>query len=93
VPYFRRGQSLVIYQHLGRNSKADVQIRSRLKQIKDAVKSIGSFALLYHRGTARAFLIVPAREHAAQLRASTENFLASPWGAHKHFEMVAQQKV
>ena len=87
-PYFRRGQSLVIYQHLGRNGKANVQVRSRLKQIQDAVKSIGSFALLYHRGTARAFLIVPTREHVSVLRAAAEDFLASDWGKQGHFEMV-----
>lgn len=88
LPYFKRGQSLVIYQHLGHHTKAEVQIQSRLKQIQFAAKSDGGFTLWYHRGTARAFLIVPAREHVSVIRAATEDFLASDWGKQGHFEMV-----
>ena len=55
LPYLERDQSLVIYHHIGRQGSACDQIRERLAQIN---RKLGreAFALLYHRGSARAFL-------------------------------------
>jgi hypothetical protein len=87
APFRQRGQSLVIYQHMNRNCKADDQIRDWLEKIDH---SLGAgdivFALRYHRGTARAFLIVPAERHAKIISERSRRFLQGPWG--KHFGKV-----
>jgi hypothetical protein len=40
------------------------------------------FALLYHRGTSRSFLVVPADRHKNILTARAERFLHGPWARH-----------
>ena len=62
LPYAERDQSLVIYHHIGRQGSAWHQIQERLTQIKSKLER-DAFALLYHRGSARAFFIVPAPRH------------------------------
>lgn len=83
-PYLRRGQSLVIYQHIGRNGPAEYQVLQRLHEIDQRLNPHrGSFALLYRRGTTRAFLIVPHEEHEKQLRERVDALLRqdNPWSS------------
>ncbi len=87
-PYYERGSSLIIYQHMNHLIKAVVQVRNRLRDIKEKLNTEDCLALLYHRGTARAFFIVPTREHVSVLGAAAEDFVASDWGKQGHFEMV-----
>lgn len=60
-PYLDRGQSLVVYHHLGRNTSVENQIRERLVQVNERLG--GAFALRYRRGPAKAFLVVPSDAH------------------------------
>jgi hypothetical protein len=85
LPYLERDQSLVIYHHIGRQGSASDQIRERLTQMKS---NLGreAFALLYHRGSARAFFIVPAPRHRANLVSKAEMLMQSSWS--RHFELV-----
>lgn len=57
APYLDRGQSLVVYHHLHRSYPASEQVRERLDQIRERLGE--NFALLYKRGTLRAFIVVP----------------------------------
>jgi len=83
VPYTRRGQSLVIYQHMGRNRRALDQIRERLAQIAERLRGCDApFALCYHRGTSRAFFVVPTKHHRALLFDRAKRFASGPWSAH-----------
>ena len=84
LPFLRRNQSLVIYHHIGRRSSALDQIRERQAQIE---KQLGHSALafLYHRGSARAFFIVPAPRHVKDLLFKAQLFMLSPWG--RHFDL------
>ncbi len=84
LPYLERDQSLVIYHHLGRQSSAWDQIRERLTQIKCKLGR-EAFALLYHRGSARVFFIVPAPRHRANLVCKAEMLMQSSWS--RHFEL------
>ena len=85
-PYYKRGQSLVIYQHTSRRGTAEEQVRERLAQIDGRLNSGGTFALLYHRGSSRAFLLVPSGKHKSILTGKAEQFMQGPWS--QHFTMV-----
>ena len=85
-PYYRRGQSLIIYHHTSRRGTAEEQVRERLAQIDERLNNGGTFALLYHRGSSRAFLVVPSEKHESILTEKAEQFMQGPWS--QHFTMV-----
>ncbi len=84
LPYLRRNQSLVIYHHIGRRGSASDQIRERLTQINNNLGR-AAFALLYHRGSARAFFVVPAPQHCMNLLSRAKMLMLSSWS--RHFEL------
>ena len=84
LPYLERNQSLVIYHHIGRQGSARDQIRERLSQLSSKL-GLEAFALLYHRGSARAFFVVPAPRHRMDLISKAEMLMLSPWS--RHFEL------
>ena len=86
VPFAERRQSLIVYHHIGRRGSAADQIKSKLDQIEERL-GLTSFALLYHRGSARAFFLIPADRHRDTIESIVDNFLDSPW--RRHFELVA----
>ena len=95
LPYWGRGQSLVIYQHLARGSKHVIQIRNRAKQLRSALfgdqDKRDVIALRYGRGTARVFFVVPnpANPDVAQLlRNRIYDFTESAWVKGGHFTRV-----
>ena len=85
LPYLRRNQSLVIYHHIGRRGSASDQIRERLSQINTNLGRT-AFALLYHRGSARAFFVVPAPQHFTNLLSKAKMLMLSSWS--RHFELL-----
>ncbi|MCD4816496.1 MAG: hypothetical protein K8R06_08875 [Methanosarcinales archaeon] len=85
-PYYKQGQSIVIYQHIFRRGTAKEQVRKRLAQIDERLNSDSTFTLLYHRGAARAFLVVPSGKHKSILTKKVEQFMQGPWS--QHFTMV-----
>lgn len=86
-PYLVRGQSVVIYHHLGRRGSAKHQLQERFQQLTERLQpSTGTFALLFRRGTLRCFFIVPAEVHRDLLTQRTRRFVNGPWSA--HFEIV-----
>ena len=85
APFLQRDQSLVIYHHIGRQGSALDQIQERLAQIKERL-GYTAFAFLYHRGSARAFLVVPTPRLTMNLLSGAQRFMLSPWA--RHFELV-----
>lgn len=86
-PYLVRGQSVVIYHHLGRRGSAKHQLQERFRQITERLQpSTGAFALLFRRGTLRCFFIVPTEVHRDILTQKARRFVNGPWSA--HFEIV-----
>ncbi len=81
-PYCKRGQSLIIYHHTSRRGTAEEQVRERLAQIDERLNNSSPFALLYHRGNSRAFLIVPSEKHKSILTEKVEQFMQGPWSQH-----------
>ena len=89
--FYCRGKSLIIYHHLARWDKADNQIKYYAERLKECLKlACLPWALRYHRGTARAYFIVPQNEHMETLKRSVERFVQSKWCAKpaQHFEQV-----
>ena len=82
-----RGQSLVIYHHLGRRGKAPQQIEYWVKALQSNLNLLRlPWSLWYHRGTARAYFIVPQERHKSVLESRLASFLNGPWS--RHFEVV-----
>ena len=85
--FYERGQSLIVYHHLGRRGTAveqTVRVAESLKSSLDMADLPQS--LLYRRGSARAYFIVPQERHRLILERRVSNLLASPWNS--HFDQV-----
>ena len=81
LPCWRRGQSVVVYQHIARNRSAEEQIATRLDELHRRFTGVsGAFAVRYRRGTSRAYFVIPAAAHAERLAARCRDLLASAWG-------------
>ena len=90
--YFERGQSLVIYHHLSRQTKALEQIRSMASRLQSEIRlDHAPWALWYHRGSARCYFIITQNDHKYDLRQRAYDLLDSSWRA--HFEMVGDTAV
>ena len=87
IPFLKRGQSLVVYHHMSRRGSSVDQVRGRLAEIEERLGH-GAFALLYHRGSARAFFVIPVEEHRGFLSSRAEKFLDGAWS--RHFELVTR---
>ena len=76
-PYCKQEQSLIIYHHTSRGGTAEEQVREHLAQIDERLNSVSSFALLYHRGSSRAFLVVQSEKHKSILTENLHNIMIS----------------
>lgn len=97
-PCWRRGQSLMIYQHTARHGTFEEQIASRVRDLRTHFDGApGLLILRWRRVVSRAFLIIPTPAHADRLTGRVEALLDSPWGqrqrgyATPHFELVAHE--
>ena len=89
--FVERGQTVIIYHHLGRTwegrgaSHPD-QMRYGAEQIKSALRLDRSPEILwFRRGTARAYFVLPARDHTTTIKKRLADFRASLWVRRKHF--------
>jgi len=85
LPIIQRGQSLIVYHHLCRNGTASKQIEERLSHIEEYCGIKDSYALLYKRGTLRAFIIVPSEMHKKLL---IERSIRTIINWNEHFELI-----
>jgi hypothetical protein len=72
---------LILYQH-GRREKEF--IAQCLRRVGEHCGDKDPFALLYRRGTQRAFIVAPCKRHHALLLGRAERFIRSRWK--EHFE-------
>ena len=85
--FTERGQSLVVYHHLGRRAGAVDQIGYWAERLRSSLSlSCPPLALWYHRGTARAYFIVMQDSHRSVLEGQLARFLDGFWV--NHFELV-----
>ena len=82
-----RGQSLVVYHHLGRSNEKK-QVAGVLAQLCEELPESQPMALRLHRGTARVFLVAARPEHRELIERRVARFTESGWGTNGHFELV-----
>ena len=89
--FVERGQTVIIYHHLGRTweghgASHPEQMRYGAEQIKSALRLDRSPEILwFRRGTARAYFVLPARDHVTTIEKRLAEFRASVWATRKHF--------
>ena len=83
--YLGREQSVVVYHHLNRGSKALRQIYQKQREIYERLGR-RAFAMRYHRGSPRAFILIPQSRSRKEITESTRRMIAGAWG--RHFTMV-----
>ena len=82
-PCWKRGQSLIIYQHIARHVSAEEQIAARQAALRKHFNGAqGAFELRWRRFSSRVYFVIPAANHAERLAARRRSLLASPWGRH-----------
>ena len=87
--FSERGQSLVIYHHLGRRGTAVQQIEHVSHSLQSKLSPLYRlWSLRYRRGTSRAFFIVAQPRHEVVLGNRLMGLIDGPWGVGKHFELV-----
>ena len=85
--FFERGQSLIVYHHLGRRGTAVEQTMKVAESLKASLDLPNlPRSLLYRRGSSRAYFIAPQERHRAALETRVSGLLASSWSA--HFDLV-----
>ena len=83
------GRGLVVYHHMGmvKGGAERVMIPAAAAQIRDGL-DVEPISLWFHRGTARAFYVVPQPERRDLIEDRVRRMLAGPWGQNGHFERV-----
>ena len=81
------GKSIVTYQHIDRRDEAVNQAFARAQTIRDTLEGADPIPLLFHRGTARIFMVVAHPDHP-EVRDRAARFAGSLWADNEHFEWV-----
>lgn len=77
-----RGQSVLIYHHINRSNPAAEQIRALLGQLDTRLPQLRVSAVLFRRGTCRAYFLAAQEGHYERLNNALRAFLSSNWRAH-----------
>ena len=95
APFWDKGKSLIIYQHLNRNGNTEEQIGAHAAKLRYVLGIKGPpgeiIALVFHRRISRVFFVIPNPanpEVAELLRNRVCSFIDSPWGKGGHFTRV-----
>ena len=79
--FWDRGQSLVIYHHLGMMKPAEEMINDTADILKSTL-CIEPIPMRFRRGTSRVFFVVPQPRHERSILERLERMLDSPWNLH-----------
>lgn len=86
--FWNRGQTVIVYQHATHNTTFDTLIRQHSTRLARALNTPRVWALRYHRGTARAYFIIPAQAHVQVIASRIRAFSETSWFSDKHFSLV-----
>ncbi len=85
--FHKRGQSLIVYHHLGRRGTTAEQTLRVAEALKTSLNLPDlPRSLIYRRGSSRAYFIVPQEQHRPTLERRISDLLRSPWNS--HFELA-----
>lgn len=93
IPYFQRGQSLILYQHATREKgvKFDKQLERKALKLRKVLNTENIITIRYKRRIARAYFIIPSKHHYQKISSSVEEFMKTKWGQEEHFVLVYEQ--
>ena len=84
--FVRRGQTVVVYHHLGRTATHPVQMRDWAERLARELRlDAKPHVLWYRKGTARAYFVIPADAHAKTIDERLERFRRSLWFERRYF--------
>ena len=87
--FTQREQSLVIYNHAGRQGTVYDQIASRLSEIRKHIPyGKNAVAMLWRKFSVRYFFVIPTNEMKDRVLSACREMLDGPWGQRKFFELV-----
>ncbi len=86
--YLRRGQTVVAYDHAGRNEPVSMQVPRRLAQLAEGTGVTPIGCVVARRGTCRFFHVVATEQHRARLAPALAAF-GRTW--RPHAELVSVQ--
>jgi len=88
--YANGDRTLVVYQHGHRQGTIPQQADAALQRLtrKLGTPRGDAFALRFHRGTSRCYLVVPARDQAASMRERAKAMIDGAWGERGHFSLI-----
>lgn len=83
-------RTLVVYQHAHRQGSAEQQADRALQRLVDYldVSRDCAFALRFHRGTTRFYLVMPSSQQGDRIRIAADKLIASEWGRRGHFSII-----
>lgn len=80
--FWRRGQSLVVYQHATRRGTIDEQAARRAAQLQLRLRGAAIRALRFRRGSGRLFLIAMQPNHRSRIERRIDTMLTGAWVGH-----------
>ena len=86
---WERKQSLVVYQHIDRSEPAPVQVERVVATLRGGLENAEPIPLVFHRGSARVFYVIPQPDHKETINERVRRFLERGWEANGHFERVS----
>lgn len=83
-------RTLVVYQHAHRQGNARQQVDRSLTRLcaRLGVDRRHAFALRFHRGTTRFYLVAPAEGRVEVIRNRALSMIHCEWGERGHFSMI-----
>ncbi len=87
-PYFRRGNSLIIYHHQTREKGG---LAVTIPKMLALLRSLGCetpWAFVFRRISVRVYLIMPSPAHVNILERLSSQFLDTVWGLDGHFQLL-----
>lgn len=85
---WNRGQSLVVYHHLGRTDADAYSLQKALELSEASEGNPEVFPLIFNKGTLRVFFVIPRPEHREVIRERVDRMLAGPWN--RHFRLAGE---
>jgi hypothetical protein len=83
MPFWHRGQALLVYHHLNRTKPAARQVRELKSRIQTELDRALVVPLVFRRGSCRVFWLVYRNSAiGAELERRALDFLASGWSRH-----------
>ncbi|MFK7790656.1 MAG: hypothetical protein AB8C95_14325 [Phycisphaeraceae bacterium] len=89
--FYGDGQrTLVVYQHAHRQGSAAEQAENALTRLTShlGIKRQDAFALRFHRGTTRFYLVACAKQKQCLLRDRAAAMIESEWGKRGHYSLI-----